>query len=282
MSLPAAQHAFATTWHPFNTGWQDADIAALEAHGTSGAVEAVEGGYECGCGPWTSTRTKVFLSVPPQYAYPVSFLAEVATTVPKDNRFVLDVVFTKSGSRARWRVAYLVDYTGVPTFLHDSAVRRPARVPVPMANVGTKLAALFQSTANTGQEQAGNQWSLAGALQQEVDRYQQVIQLIAADGDSQTDLFGAHDHSVAFAYPHGDIMCGAIAAIDNVTSTPTSRMVQPADQSTWGQVLAPGTYAHATIQKTQMHDYCINETTGGAIRTISFFGGTFQMTATPA
>ena len=276
MNLAVAQQAFDSTWTGFDTAFHHLNLKALGEYATPEMVLATAGTISCGCGPWKEKSHSVELSVPIEHSYPLSFLAEVAITKPVKYPFVEEVVLTKSSPQDRWRVAYLVDYTGTSRYLTASGVQPAPIPPFDTSIIGGQFATFFESYANSGVPPTGISWPLEGATQQEVQRYLGVKKSIAQLGDTQGPMtFAATDNSPLFAYPGGDIMCGAFHASVQITTPPGSPTVQPPDRSQWGPTLASGSYT--TLDKQQLRDYCVTVSPQGLVTPISFFGGTYSI-----
>jgi hypothetical protein len=276
LSLSQASQAFDTTWPGFDSGFDQGDIAQVRQYATPEMGQVVEGSTYCGCGPWKWQKSSVKFSVPVENHYPYSFLAEVSNYEPGDNSVVEDVVLTKPDALARWRVAYMVDYSGTVSFLGPSAIRPVPPVPYPIAGIGGRLALFFQTMVNTGVPPTNDVWPQVGTVAQEVNKNAEVKQAIDQSGDAEVMTMHAVDHSVAFAYPSGDVMCGAYRTTSAVSTPPNLPAVQPADRSNWDPLLSPGSYS--SITEDGIHDYCFTATLGGVAIPISFFGGVYQKT----
>jgi hypothetical protein len=277
LSPPAAQQAFKATWPQFDAAYHQADLAKMEQYATSETVFAAIGEIQCGCGPLPEQRSSVELSVPVEYKYPLSFLAQIAVTQQFDQHFAYVGVFTKPAPTARWRLSYLVDYSGKSRYLTSSEFEAP---PVPPFNtdvIGGQVAAFFQSYANTGVPPTSTPaLVLDGSTAQEVENLMSVKQSIESEGDTQGSMtIAPTDHSTRFAYPGGDILCGALHSSVQITTPPNEPTVQPLDRSNWGPTLLPGSYA--SLEKQQVHDYCMTVSTKGRVVPVSYFGGTYSI-----
>ncbi len=279
LNLRMAGQAFSTTWPGFSSGLAHKNLAKVSSYSTGEMEQAVVGYYSCGCATWLLHDYTVRFSVPIEQQFPLSFLAEVAGLDAQHQGMVEEVVLTKTSTSDRWRVAYMVDYEEESRFLGPSAVRAAPPMLFDITRVGTELSYFFQTIVNTGRPPADDNWPLTGALKQQVYHDLGVKQAIEEDGNSQQSTFVPADHSSAFAYPSGDIMCGAIDSSALIT-TPTGYVtVQPANRSNWGSLLAPGAYSSLT--KTGVEDYCFTATTGGLTTPISFFGGIDNIVGSP-
>ncbi len=138
----------------------------------------------------------------------------------------------------------------------------------------------------TGTPTPDDNWTVSGTLADELQNYQQTKADVAAGGDQQQTVFSAVDHSVVFAYPEGGILCASYSSTSDVTPSVGSPPIQqPEDQREWGALLAPGSYSN--LSKLGMHDVCFSVDTKDDAphvdtETISFSGGVYQMSGTPA
>jgi hypothetical protein len=276
LSLSQASQAFDTTWPGFDSGFDHGDIAQVKQFATGEMAQVIEGSTDCGCGPWIWQKSSVKFSVPVENHYPYSFLAEVSNYEPGNNSFVEDVVLTKPDALARWRVAYMVDYSGSISILEPSAIRPVPPAPVPIAGIGDQVALFFETMVNTGGPPPNNVWTLDGSLAQEVKNNAGVKQEIEQGGDAEVMTMKAVDHSIAFASTQGDIMCGAYRATASVSTPPNTPTVQPNDRSNWDPLLPPGSYSSVT--EHGIHDYCVTDTVSAVVTPISFFGGVYAKT----
>jgi len=277
LTLQQARQAFSATWPGFANGFATGNATELNDFGTQEMVQAVVGWYNCGCGQWLAHDTALHLSVPVEHSYPLSFLAEVSTPDAKPGPTVQEVVLSKANGADPWRVAYMVAYTGTSTYLGPSSVQSAPRVPF---KIGSQLASFFESIVNTGVPPADDlNIPVTGSVKDELDRYASVVQSIELSGDVQHITFQPADHSTSFAYPGGDILCGAIHSNQVVTAPPGSPIVQPTDRSNYGPLLLPGSYSSVT--KSGTHDYCVTVTTASVVTPVSFFGGVYQSVGQP-
>jgi hypothetical protein len=279
LTLQQARQAFKATWPGFNSGFAYAKAPKLAKFGTKEMDEAVVGWYNCGCGPWLANDKAVRLSVPVEHAYPLSFLAEVSTPDVVGGPTTQEAVLTKASAAEPWRVAYMVAFEGSRSYLGPSGVRSAPHIPVKTALPGSQLAAFFESMVDTGAPPANDSWPVDGSMKDEIDRQASVVLSIEQSGDSQIAIFQPVDHTTAFPYPGGDIVCGAIHETQRVMAPLGSPIVQPVDRSNYGPLLLPGSYPGLT--KSGTHDYCVTITTAGLVTPISFFGGIYRITGQP-
>jgi hypothetical protein len=286
LTVQEAQMAFAATWPKFDDAFVQGQLQILARYSTAELLEAASGATGCGCA-WSTPRSKVLYSVPYEHAYPVSFLAQISTPAPPDSiysPYVSLVVMTKSGPKAQWRVAYLVRYASAQRYLTSSVIGAAPEATFPITQVVSQLAMFFTAVANTGSPPPDDNWPQSGSTGQEVQNYLDTKANVERMGDQQQTSFSAVDTSVAFAYPHGDLMCGDYRSISTVAAPPNVPIVQPTDQITWG-ALAPGTYTSFT--KLGMHQVCYSvdttaDSTKDMVNPISFFESVYQTTGSPA
>jgi hypothetical protein len=280
LSLQDVSQAYSATWPGFARGFAQGNFATMRKYATPEMVQAVTGAYGCGCGPWPARSPSVRFSLPAEHSYPLSFLAEIPGTYDDGSPLGREVVFTQASSSSPWRVTYMVGFVGTRTYLGPTAVRQPPPMRYHITIVGGQFASFFQRVVNTGVPAANNDWPQTGSVKDEVDRDLQTKEAIEQIGFTQQIAFTPLDHSIAFAYPQGDIMCGVIHSSALVTSPSGKPTVQPADQSEWGTHLAPGSYS--TLTKSGTHDYCFTATRSGLTTPISFFGGVYKIVGQPS
>jgi hypothetical protein len=280
LTLQQVSEAYQTTWPGFARGFAQENVVAMRKYATPEMVQAVIGAYGCGCGPWPARSPTVRFSFPTEHQYPLSFMAEIPGTEYDGSPLGREVVFSQADISAPWRVTYMVAFSGTRSYLGPSAVRPPPPMRFKITIVGGQFASFFQTVVNTGVPAPDNDWPQTGSVKDEVDRYLQTKEAIEQIGDTQEITFAPADHSIAFAAPDGDIMCGVIRSSALVTTPPGVPTVQPADQSLWGTHLAPGSYT--TLTKSGTHDYCFIARRSGVTSPISFFGGTYQIVGQPS
>lgn len=282
LSLAQARQAFDTTWRGFDKGYQRVDLAQVERYVSPEMLLAVVGQIGCGCGPSPEESSTSVLSVPPENTYPFWFLAQISVKVPPHHGLsplVYLAVFTKAAVSSPWLLSYLVAYSGTSRYLPDSELASPSNPTFDYRVVGEQLAQYFASYVNTGGPPASGGWPLDGSVKQEVQHYFSVKKFIEAGGATQNSMIiSPTDHSPLFAYPGGDIVCGAFHSAVQITTRPTHPTVQPRNRSNWGPLLAPGAYA--SLEKQQLIDYCVTIKEGRVVVPVSFFGWTYSITGT--
>jgi hypothetical protein len=279
LTLQEVSEAYQATWPGFAQGFAHENLATMRKYTTPEMVQAVIGAYGCGCAPWPARSPTVRFSFPTEHHYPLSFLAEIPGNDFDGSPLGREVVFSQADISAPWRVTYMVAFSGTRSYLGPSALRSPPRMRFNVTIVGGQFASFFQTVVNTGVPAPDNNWPQTGSVKDEVDRYLQTKEAIEQIGDAQHMTFAPADHSIAFAAPAGDIMCGVIRSSALVTTPPGVPTVQPADRSLWGTHLAPGSYT--TLTKSGTHDYCFIARRSGLTSPISFFGGTYQIVGRP-
>jgi hypothetical protein len=220
------------------------------------------------------------LSIPPEKTYPYWFLAQVSVKVPPHHRLtplVYLATFTKATASSPWLIAFLVAYSGTSKYL---PVSESAHAPTPTFDysvVGGQLAQFFSSYVNTGARPAWGGWPLDGSVKDMVQHYLRVKDSIDASGVTQNAMtISPRDQSPLFAYPYGDIICGAFHSDVQITTAPGHPAVQLQDRRFWGPLLAPGSYT--SLDKQQLIDYCVTIKKGSVVVPVSFFGWTYSIT----
>ena len=218
------------------------------------------------------------LSVPPQRAYPISFLAEVQETDYTEQPLVVEAVFSQASAGAPWLISYLVSYVGAPPLLHSSSDAPVPATPQDISAVDGQLASFFQTVFNTGSPPA-NSWPQSGSIKQETDTVIADRKALAQNKFQEALTYSPGTHSPPFNAPGLEVMCGEIRSHSVTTTTSGSPIVQPADQSTFGQELPAGSYASVT--NDGIRDACWDVNPSGAVAPITFFGGVYSRVGAP-
>jgi hypothetical protein len=287
VTVAEAQQVYATTWQKFGHAFAQGQLGALESLATPNVLDIVAASTGCGCS-WDTPHSKVYFSIPPQQGYPESFLAQISTPAPRKSiysPFVTMAVFTKAAAKKPWQVAYFVRYAGTGTYISHSVVAPAPPALFDITEVPGQIANFFTSMVTTGDPPPGDNWPQEGALADTLDDYLNTKADVTAGGDEQQTVFNALDHSIAFAYAKGDIMCATYDSTSTVSpAAGVTSIVQPEDQSEWGGQLAPGSYS--TLSKLGMNDMCFSVDTmddphQSGVVPISFQGGVYQISGTP-
>jgi hypothetical protein len=72
--------------------------------------------------------------------------------------------------------------------------------------------------------------------------------------------------------PYGDLICITLGLSEVITSPSGSPIVQPSDESQWGDLLAPGSYS--SLDELAVFDTCFFEVRSGWISQVTNIGGT--------
>jgi hypothetical protein len=283
LTLGQAREAFETTWRGFDSAYQHVNLVQVARYVTPEMLGAVVGQIACGCGPTPEESLTSVLSVPPEDAYPYSFLAQISVKVPPHKRLVPIVylaVFTKATESSPWLLAFLVAYSGTSEYLKSSQMAGPSNPTFDYGILGGQLAQFFASYVNTGGPPVGGGPLLEGWVKQTVDHYLQVKRTIEGFGATQNAMsISSTDQSPLFAYLGGDIVCGALHSEVQITTPPNHPTIQSKNRTQYGPLLAPGSYT--SLDKQQVVDFCdtIKE---DVVVPISFFGWTYSIVGVEA
>jgi len=280
LNAATARTVFKSLWPKFALAYATGDIADIARYADADVQNAIMGWFYCGCGPWPTAYQQVNFTAPPQAGYPLSFLAEVQAKEYSTQPDVIEVVYTKDTRRSPWLIAYLVPYVNGTPLLDDTMMNAPApKSAVNVSDVGNQLAAFYQTVYDTGVPPTT--WPQMGAIQQETDRIVSSREVLSEDHLAETLAYTAGPHSLDFANPQGDLMCGEIRSHSVVTSANRGTpVVQPPDQSLFTPALPPGSYSSVTTDS--LRDACWGVTPDGTTQPISFFGGDYSRVGVPA
>jgi hypothetical protein len=247
--------------------------------------------------PMLDTR----LFVPRQSAYPAAFLAEVRTTTDDHLTAYIEImVFVRQGAAHPWMVALDTGYSGFNQMAGAPASdssgfdqAAPVFPGIDPSALPGRLASYWQHWKDVGGPPSGSDfdhgvWTdLQG---QHLYAYRQ--QLLAngevehatysADPSSDGEwTFALDENANGHSYTGWAISCGTVLYTAVITPGPGSALIQPADQSEWGTLLQPGSYAQITNKG--LHQSCFLLQPG--YTTIGVVGGNgdvIQVTGIPA
>jgi hypothetical protein len=280
LNAATAHTVFKSLWPKFALAYATGSTAGIDRYVDTDVQKAIMGWFYCGCGPQPTAYQRANFTAPPERDYPLSFLAEVQGREYSTQPDVLEVVFTKQNQHSQWLIAYLVPYQNGSPMLDATKMNTPApEVPVDVAQVGDQLAAFFQTVYDTGQPT--KTWPQTGALLEETTRIQTDRTFFTTNHLTEALAYRAGPHSLDFAIPQGDLMCGEIRSHSVTTSaTDGGAVVQPPDQSLLGLQLPSGSYSSVTSDS--LRDDCWAVTPDGVTEPISFFGGVYSRVGVPA
>lgn len=193
-------------------------------------------------------------SAPPQAGYPAFFYARAANKdvdgVPANEL----IVFTRSSPKEPWLIA-LNNATGeaLPVFADGNAnFGRPvpqAPGPAPAA-LPAAFAAFLQHWFEHGVAPPDHPFLLPPYLQDRVSAIAKTPSEIAKRGEQETRRYIPDGTTFVTAADQGRVyVCGAIRLEQHVTPAPAKNaIVQPADLSNFGRLLAPGRYRDLAVR----------------------------------
>jgi len=278
-----AKQVFDATWTPFATAFATGATEAIAQYSDTDVQDAIAGYFGCGCGPWPTAYQSVNFSAPPQSAYPVSFLAEIHQKDFSQAPIVEEAVFTQDTAGEPWLVSYLVSYVGAAPFLTADSDAPAPTTPLDVSIVNRQLATFFQAVFDNGVPPTGS-FRPSGSIKQETEAIIADRNFLTQQKLKETLTYSAGSHSIAFDVTGTDLMCGEIRSHSVTTSANGAPIIQPADQSTFGQELPAGSYSSLT--NDGVRDTCWYVTTSGnglpVVAPISFLGGVYSRVGTPA
>jgi hypothetical protein len=199
------------------------------------------------------------------------------------------IVFTKVGATTPWVVAFFASYEvggGLDGFTSNSAPS-PVAVQYPLQAAPQAFADYFQSLDTTGSVGTGTPTDYAenNFLNTEVTRTAAIDAEQKAEGVKEVYSHTVDQVSPIFAQVvdgsvYGAMECFSVHMTDEITSNDASPIVQPADQSTWGYEIPPGSYV--SFDFNQEDDECVEESATSGITLTSNSGGSYEITTTPS
>jgi hypothetical protein len=279
LTASTAQEVFSTRWPKFALAYATGNMTQISRYVDSDVEKAIKGWFYCGCGPWPTAYRRVNMSAPPQSSYPLSFLAEIQAKEYSTQADVIEVVFTKTSSRSPWLISYLVPYVdGTPYLTHTTMNTVAPPTTFDIARVGTQFASYFQTVDLTGQPPP-NSWPQTGSIAQETNRIQNSLSALKTNDLSETLTYSAGPHSLDFAAPGEDLMCGEVRSHSVITPKPGVPIVQPPDQGLFTPALKAGSYSSVT--SNDLSDACWDVSPTGTATPIAFFGGLYSRIGIP-
>jgi hypothetical protein len=226
----------------------------------------------------------IYVYVSRQNAYPVSFLAEVDTTVyargpyndpgaqlPPGTKFVEYMVFVKVDAQSRWKVAIDTGYAGAwitdpPTLesplpasgqIYNAPPPRPdwidpRAVPQALASYWQHWVSADSPLPNV--QFAAGRWTTIQGANLEQGHQRELALGVVPHTQYFVDL--DKDGAYQFAVAKGvDLECFAVRYTDPLTSpTPGGRLFQDTRRADYGALLPPGSYS--TIVVSGLHQSC--------------------------
>jgi hypothetical protein len=271
-----------STWAGLTTALVYGNQSEIPTYATSSATNALVGTLDCGCGPGPPSYSAVNFSAVPQSTYPLFFLAEFQGQTYSQTSDTHHVVFSKATATAPWLVAFDADFTKGQPFLPSSMMTS-----IPGPDMGPTLrqgaqsfSDYFQSVDSTGQVGTGLPTGFATD-----NILSSVVSGSAAEYPERASagLTDQYTHSIDAISPtfpvngDGTELCFAMRVEDLVSPVGSAGIVQPPDQSVWGNWLAPGTYHHVDIVKEA--ETCLVTAPDQAIYMVANGGATYHQTA---
>ncbi len=283
------QQVVATTWTGFSTAFADGDRTGIAQYTTAEADQAIDGSFDCGCPPWPTAYTSVSFSAPPQSSYPISFLAEFVGVNYDNSPLTKEVVFSQGSPGAPWLIAHLGSFVnGEPiSDLSSNVSAAPPAVPTLITQVPETFATYFNTLDNTGKPPTPRPpgFSSNNYLSEVIGQSEQAYLTETAGGYKDVNAHAVGSVSPAFAVEeNGQIeaveLCFYLDISTTVTRTNGSPVVQRADRSTFGNLLAPGSYS--SLHETQTEDNCVSESITGTSYLLTNLGGISLITGVPS
>jgi hypothetical protein len=147
------------------------------------------------------------------------------------------------------------------------------------------FAALLQSERVTGHAPAGNPWDSAITIPNAsqtvyAQSYAGSYQFFTDQGDTSAGQFEAVDYSQTFAEITGFVSFAMITASVVIRSRSGGAVSQPANRSTFGPLVKPGSYAD--VQYVEILGLCLVNPEPGDCNVVGTFGGTYGALTAPS
>ncbi|MHB8320279.1 MAG: hypothetical protein ACYDEP_13820 [Acidimicrobiales bacterium] len=276
------QAVIKSTWMPFAKSLVYDQPQQMARFADPSVVNETTGALSCGCSPWPPLYSSISYSAPVQTSYPLYFLAMIQGKDYEGSSQVRTVVFTQPSPTAPWKIAYMAAYGGVVQPFNISSRSLSGLSSSSQAPISDLLAAP-QDIENIFQQidQYGTMPTLPtglvndGLLQHLMTSSQSTYYQYANEGFTQTTTHTLRSVSPVFRLPAGLYYeCTNISLTGSVSSA--TPIVQPPDQSQWGNLLAPGSYT--TISFSAANTYCFSYSPGVGAMLSDRWGGAYSYT----
>lgn len=247
-------------------------IARLET-GSAAAWDVIR--CTAGCPP-PSPRDLIALRtfVPRQRLYPARFMAEVRTTTDDHSEPYIEImIFTRSDPREPWRLALDSGYAGVAAMSETPVADSSGfdATPIPESpdpgTLPSSLAAYWQHWKDTGTPPTDNVFTpgyWTDEQGQYLYSYKQTllqrgqVESVTYSADADADgvwTFALNEVANGKTTTGWRLSCGTVHYQATVVPLAAgSALIQSADQSEWGTLLAPGPYSQIT--NVGLHQSC--------------------------
>jgi len=284
VTFAVEQSVMATTWSAFSTAFDEDNLTLLASVSTPSVDQVVSGYFLCGCGPWPDVTKAVGFSAPPQFAYPLFFLAEVQSQDYNQTPLNKEVVFTQSAAGRPWLVAYIGSYSGAGALFSvgtgtTDLTESPLSLSYDLSLAPAAFTKWGQQLDQTGTapplpapfESTG----ISDAAIQDAETAHLYDQ---ANGLTATFTHTLVSTSPVFPTPSGNLICATIHVRETVTSVSGDHIVQPTARNAWTAILPPRAY-HTLSQQSELNECFLEWPTGQAYQQTDM-GGFYEATGT--
>lgn len=268
---------YSSTWMPFVDAMNGGGLAMMKQVATPSTVHAMIGYMSCGCA-WSASPQTYNFAAPTEAKYPLYLYSEMQdTTTTRGDPIVLEVEFTKSTARSPWLVANAGEYSGdsmLSTNTSGGNWSSTAKVPIPVQQGPADLNNYFQQIDSTGDiPPLPPHWRANPFLESIATDAATGYRLNESEGLSQKVTHTIIEESPPIGLGKGAVTFATQAIQDTITSNGSHLINQPSDQSTFGPLVAPGSYRKMTFETT--NDICIYESPQGIFEMVTNLGGNY-------
>ena len=224
------------------------DASTIERLEAGDALQVDQSGYQYAI-PSPGTERYLGGDALEQHQYPVNFVAEVRWQAPNGRSTVDLLVITRASAADTWKlsleaqfewddaIAFLGATAQVPFVGHLDPATSGVAGTYPAA-----MAAYWQSWVDHGHPPEDTPFSSSGAL---LDKGELIVRTRSRIADREIRATHYEAGPNVYAYPLGDhstMLCGTVHWQSDSTPASGGLLVQPADRSWFGLLLAPGDY----------------------------------------
>jgi hypothetical protein len=258
LTATVAEQVVKEVWPAFVAAANSGSAAGLAAVATPDAADEALGWHVYGWGNEFATYTHLEVTAPPEPSYPLTFLAEIDQPHNPGAAAIRLAVFGKRSAAADWLISFLSGYGGTnrtvavmsPASLFATAAPTPELAPSGYAL--EQMISLFDAVRDTGQVPPTNGWysvtqQADGVLTAYSDYLAANYSVYAGLGDRASAHYTVANYSRSYSTLDGVLVCATIAGSVALRPPPGGTLDQPVRGSTYGPVVAAGSYREITF-----------------------------------
>jgi hypothetical protein len=291
LTATVAEQVVKEVWPAFVAAANSGSAAGLAAVAAPDAADEALGWHVYGSGNEFAAYAHLEVTAPPEPSYPLSFFAEIDQPNNKSGAAIRLAVFGKKSAAADWLISFLSGYGGTNTTVAVMspaslfATAAPASVLAPSEPAFEQMILLFDAVRDTGQVPPTNDWCSVsqqadGALAVYSDYLAANYRVFARLGDTASAHYTVANYSRSYSTLDGALVCATIAGSVALLPPPGKTLDQPALGSTYGPVVAAGSYRE--IRYLSIIGVCLASPSTDHVLLIGLMGSPYKAVVTPA